>query len=122
MKKYLWLILVATAFGLSYKTMADEVTQKTDGSFVGDDSKSVDNDSFVGENLQKQTDSEFVGANTVQSGNLYFAGDKSDKEEHTETDAPFAEDNSKKVKDGIFIGEDLQNKTDSPFDGDSYGK
>ena len=35
MKKYLWLILIVFGFSLSYKVLADEVEQKTDGSFRG---------------------------------------------------------------------------------------
>ena len=49
-------------------------------SFIGDDSKSVDNNSFVGEDVGNQTDSSFVGANAVQPENSSFAGENSGKE------------------------------------------
>jgi hypothetical protein len=135
MKKYFWLMLLLIGFSFTYKVLADEVTQKTDGSFVGesppkpinssfvgDDRNSVDNGYFMGENLQKQTDHEFVGANTIQPENSYFSGDNSDRVEDTETDAPFEEDHTKKAKDGVFLGEDIQKKTDGSFSGAGYGK
>ena len=36
MKNYLWLILILVVFSLRYQAMADEVSEKTDGSFVGE--------------------------------------------------------------------------------------
>jgi len=110
MKKYLWLILILFSFIASYKVFADEVEQKTDGSFVGGKPPKSINSSFVGdisnsmvneswgkEDLQKKTDSTFVGEGTINSENSYFAGDYSDKEEQKETDTPFA-------GDGTFVG------------------
>jgi hypothetical protein len=112
MKKYLWLVLVLISFNLSYKTMADEVEQKTDGSFVGDnppkpinssfvgdDSKSVDNDSFVGEDVQKQTDSGFVGDNAINAQDSQFSGDSYQQQVSNSTVAPFS-------GDGTFVGKD----------------
>lgn len=116
MKKYWCLILVIIGFSLSYKVLADEVQQKTDGSFVGD------KNSFVGQDTQNQTDSEFVGANTIQAENTYFAGDTYQHEVGNSTVVPFAEDNSQTAKDGVFLGEDVQKKTDGSFAGEDYGK
>lgn len=107
MKKYICLILIVIGINLSYKIFADEVEQKTDGSFVGDNppkpinssfvgdvSNSMVNDSFSGENVQKQTDSEFVGANTINAENSYFAGDSYQEQVGNSTVAPFAGDRS----------------------------
>ena len=64
----------------------------------------------------------FDGENTQVPINSYFAGDSTTKKEATETDAPFAEDNSKTAKDGVFIGQDIDKATDGTFVGNSYGK
>ncbi len=88
MKKYLLLILVLFGFSLTYKVLADEVAQKTDSSFVGD------NSSFVGEDVHQQTDNQFVGTNTIQADNTYFAGDSYQQQVGNSTVAPFAGDNS----------------------------
>jgi len=91
MKKYSWLLLVLCGFILSYKALADEVAEKTDGSFVGY------NDEFSGENVQKQTDKEFVGAGTINAENTYFAGQSYQEQVGNSTVEPFA-------GDGTFVG------------------
>ena len=82
----------------------------------------VNDNSFVGGDIKQKTDSDFVGENTVLEGNNYFAGDSFDQAVKQSTDAPFAQDHSKMPKDGVFIGQDIQNKTDGTFAVDSYGK
>ena len=135
MKKYFWLALIMIGAVLTYKALADEVDQKTDSSFIGgkapkpikssfigDVSNSVIKDSFIGEDVHKQTDRQFVGANTTNSDVPYFAGDTYQQQVGNSTVAPFAEENSKKAKDGVFIGQDVKKKTDGAFAGEDYGK
>jgi hypothetical protein len=113
MVKYSWLILTLLGFSLSYNVMADEGQQKTDGSFVGEDSDAPINSSFVGdisnstvneswghEDIQKKTDSEFVGTDPGESGNSYFAGENGYQQQvANSTDGAFA-------GDGTFVGKD----------------
>ena len=135
MKKYLWLIVIVIGGIFSYKTFADEVKEKTDGSFVGEHppkpinsffvgniSKSKVNDSFVGEDVHKRTDALFVGSNTINPDNSYFAGDTYKQHVGNATVAPFAQENSPSPKDGVFIGQDVEKKTDGRFVGSNYGK
>jgi len=116
MRKYSWVVLILMVFSMGINVLADEVQEKTDGSFVGDNNK------FSGEDLGKKTDHVFVGENTINSQAPYFAGESYTQQVGNSTDTPFAEDNSKKAKDGVFIGEDLQKKTDGAFTGNDYGK
>ncbi len=85
-------------------------------------SKSVINDSFVGEDVQKQTDSGFVGANTIKAQDTYFAGVVMNSRSGMQRSLLLPQDNSKTAKDGVFIGQDVQKKTDGSFAGDNYGK
>jgi len=112
MKKYLWLLLVLSGFLLSYRVLADEVAEKTDGSFVGENPPKPINSSFVGDisnsmanysagdNVQEHTDGEFVGANTIKTDYpASFAGDSYQEQVGNSTVAPFA-------GDGTFVGKD----------------
>ena len=102
MKKYLCLLLVFSGFILTYKAFADDIKEKTDGSFVGDISNSMVNDSFAGQDTRQQTDNAFVGMDGLSDQNSLFAGSNFDKD----------------VKDGkvaAFAG-------DHSFSGDNYGK
>ena len=109
MKRHDWIFLIVFSLSFCHQAVADDAQQikPINSSFVGDDSNSVMNDSFIGEDLQKKTEKPFDGENTEIPINSYFAGDSTTKKEATETDAPFAEDNSKTAKDGIFIGQEL---------------
>jgi len=91
MKKYLCLILAVCSFVLGCKVFADEVAQKTDGSFVGDTFASN------GE-VQQKTDGGFVGSNTIQSQDSAFSGDSYDNATRENSVAPFAQQ-------GSFVGE-----------------
>lgn len=99
MKRYFHLFLIVASFNMSYKVFADEVEQKTDGSFIGDTSNSMVNDAFSGENVQQQTDNEFVGDVTINAQNSYFAGQSYQQQVGNATVAPFA-------GDGTFVGND----------------
>ena len=101
----LCMIFFLFSFSLNYKVIADEVEQKTDGSFVGDNppkpinssfvgdiSNSMVNDSFSGENVNRQTDSEFVGDSTINAQNSYFAGDSYQEQVGNSTDNAFSGD------------------------------
>jgi len=87
---------------LGSRALADEVAQKTDGSFVGDISNSMVNDSFSGEDVKKKTDSGFAGEDAINAQNSYFAGDSYQEQVGNSTVPPFSGDHS--------------------FSGDSYGK
>lgn len=106
MKNYLWLILILVVFSLRYQAMADEVSENTDGSFVGENPKVIDS-SFVGdisnsmvneswgkEDIPKKTDGAFVGENSIQADNTYFSGDDYDKDEQKGKVSAFAGENS----------------------------
>ena len=88
MIKYLILrsILILFVFTLSYHAFADEVEQKTDGSFAGYHAPEPVNSSFMGD------DSNSVDNDAFQGQNSYFAGDNSDKEEQGETINSFSGD------------------------------
>jgi len=88
--------------------MADEVKDKTDGSFVGgnppkpinssfvgDISHSKVNDSFSGEDVHQRTDRSFVGTNEIKEDNSLFVGSDFDKAVKEQKDAPFAGEKSK---------------------------
>ena len=85
------MILALSAFSLGFYAFADEVQDKTDGSFAGYSSPETINSSFVG------NDANSVDNDAFQGQNSYFAGDNSDKEEQGETINSFA-------GDGVFVG------------------
>jgi hypothetical protein len=133
MKICLYLILVS--FALNFNAVADEVSQKTDGSFSGEDSvrpinssfigadaNSVDNSSFAGEDVHQATDGEFVGTGSINAQNSYFAGESYQEQVGNATLVPFAQDNTETAKDSAFIGEDVHQKTEGTFIGSGYGK
>ena len=104
-RKYLFLIVIVILFNSDHPAMADEVKEKTDGSFVGEDTEIPINSSFVGdisnsmvngswgqEDLPKKTDDAFVGIDSLEEENSSFVGDNFDREVHEQTDAPFAQD------------------------------
>jgi len=112
MRKYLYWILIIFGFILSYKVFADEVADKTDGSFVGDNPTKPINSSFVGdisnsmvnesaqqENVQKDTDGTFVDDGNTNAQNSYFAGESYQQQVSSSTDTPFAGDHT-------FVGND----------------
>jgi len=105
MKKYLPLTLLFVLLNCHLQSMADEVKDSTDGSFVGenseqpinssfvgDDSNSVVNDSWGKEDVPKKTDSAFVGTELNNDGNNLFAGSAFDQEVKEQKDPPFAGD------------------------------
>lgn len=136
MKRRSGFLLVLIVFSLSFKSLADEIADKTDGSFVGENppkpvnssfigdiQNSIVNDSFIGgEDVKKHTDKGFVGDSSLQAPNTYFAGSSYQQQVKNSTVVPFAEEKSETVKDGVFIGEDVQKKTDGSFAGSNYGK
>jgi hypothetical protein len=132
MKKCLWLVLFGFSFGPM--SLADEVTQKTDGSFVGDKAPKPINSLFIGDiansmmdgsgmdrDVKKKTDKGFVGTDLMQE-NSFFAGDGFDQAQQKDTNVPFAQEYSKMEKDSAFIGQDIRKETDSAFSGESFGQ
>ena len=114
MKKIVIFIFLLLFSNCCPQLFADEVKDKTDGSFVGS--------SFTGQDLRGQTDNSFVGTDTVMEQNSTFAGKSFDQDVKEGTNAPFAEESSNKEKDGVFIGQDIQQQTDKSFTNSSYGK
>ena len=115
MKRFICLVLMVVVINGGYIILADEVSDKTDGSFVGDNppkpinssfigdiANSMVNDSFSGENVHQRTDNGFVGDGSTNAQNSYFAGDSYQEQVGNSTVAPFAGDRS--------------------FTGDGYGK
>ena len=130
MRKHRCLFLVLLGFILTLKTFANEVKEKTDSSFVGDNPQKPINSSFIGDiskskvnyffadDVKKYTDNEFVGDNTIKTDyRSYFAGSSYQQQVGKSTVTAFAEDHSPTSKDGIFIGEDVKKKTDDSFVG-----
>lgn len=101
MKKYLWLILIVLGFNLSYKVFAfeDNPPKPMNSSFLGNISNSMVNDSYGRDDLQEKTDSAFVGENTVKDQDTQFAGDSYQQQVGNTTDTPFAGDGTFVGKD-----------------------
>ena len=104
--KYFFLFLIFLFFNSYHPSLADEVKDKTDSSFVGDGSEKPINSSFAGdisnsvvdeswgkENVPQKTDSSFVGEDISQD-NSFLAGSDFDQEVKEQKDAPFAEEKS----------------------------
>ena len=105
--KYSYLFLILLLLIFCHSSSADEVKEKTDGSFVGDGSIVSINSTFVGdisnskvddtwgkEDLAQKTDSSFVGMNGINDDGSLFAGSNFDRNVKEEKDAPFAEEKS----------------------------
>ena len=108
MKKYLSLVVLLLFMNLSHQVIADEVKDKTDGSFVGSNPPKPINSSFVGdisnsmvddaygqEDIKKKTDTAFVGTNEIKQDNSLFTGRDFDQQVKEQTDAAFAGERSK---------------------------
>src|SRR2546425_7191464 len=129
-----YFMLTVIIFFMSYKLFADEVAQKTDSAFVGENPKTINslfvgdisnsmaNDVFRDQDIGNNTDGVFVGSNTIKTQYNYFAGDGYQQQVGNSTLGAFAEDSSKKAKDSVFIGQDIRQKTDGVFVGANYGK
>ncbi len=102
MKKKFYFLLAFSGFILAYEVFADDIKDRTDGSFVGDISNSMVNDSFSGQDTRQQTDNAFVGMDQLSDQDSLFAGSNFDKD-------------VKESKVTAFAG-------DRSFAGDNYGK
>jgi hypothetical protein len=120
MQKFFWLVLIS--FSLQHAASADEIAQKTDGSFVGDISKHRVNSFFMGEDVDKKTDTSFVGVDDLEQKDSLFAGSGFDKDVKRGTTAPFAQEATRGAEEGVLISEDVQQKTDGTFVGGGYGR
>jgi hypothetical protein len=110
MKKTMLFLFLSCLLVFLHQAFADDVSDKTDGSFVGDnppqpinstfvgdETRSVDDNTFEGQDDKKQTDSGFVGENAIADQNREFYGSDFDKQTKDGKDAAFA-------GDGAFIG------------------
>jgi len=108
MKKYFCLLFVVFLLSLCHQAIADEVKEKTDSSFIGDNpqkpinssfvgdiSNSMVNVSFSGDDVRQKTDHPFVGTDEIKEDNSLFAGRDFDKAVREGKDAPFAGERTK---------------------------